>query len=98
MNDDVRKDDAQKDKDLVSRRGFLGMGSTALAAAAMLSASNAAGQVQQPYPATDEKKPYPKKDDRSASAPGPGNPQIDAQNPDSFLPPPSDAGGVQAFK
>src|SRR6202035_2374320 len=28
----------------------------------------------------------------------PGNQEIDAQNPDSFLPPPSDAGGVQTFK
>ena len=34
----------------------------------------------------------------SASAPGPGNPALDAQNPDSFLPPPTDAGGVQTFK
>jgi len=82
--------------ELVSRRGFLGMGSAALAAAGMLSAADAAGQAQQP--ATDEKKPYPTKDSRSASAPGPGNPQIDGQNPDSFLPPPSDAGGVQTFK
>jgi oxalate decarboxylase len=76
-------------KELVSRRGFLGMGSAALAAAGMLSATNAAGQ---------EQKPYPTKDDRSASAPGPGNPALDAQNPDSFLPPSSDAGGVQTFK
>jgi oxalate decarboxylase len=80
-------DDATNDK--VSRRGFLGVGSAALAAAGMLSATGAAGQ---------EQKPYPTKDDRSASAPGPGNPPIDGQNPDSFLPPPSDAGGVQTFK
>ena len=89
----------QVKQDAVSRRGFLGMGSVALAAVGMLSAADAAGQAgQQPYPAKDEKKPYPTKDDRSASAPGPGNQAIDAQNPDSFLPPPSDAGGVQAFK
>jgi len=80
-------DDATND--LFSRRGFLGMGSAALAAAGMLSATAAAGQ---------EQKPYPTKDDRSASAPGPGNPPLDGQNPDSFLPPPSDAGGVQTFK
>jgi oxalate decarboxylase len=73
----------------VSRRGFLGMGPAALAAAGMLSAADAAGQDQKPYPA---------KDGRSASAPGPGNPPLDAQNPDSFFPPPSDAGGVQTFK
>jgi oxalate decarboxylase len=82
MSDDSKKD-------LYSRRGFLGMSSAALAAAGMLSASDSDGQ---------EQKQYPSKDDRSASAPGPGNPAIDAQNPDSFLPPPTDAGGVQTFK
>ena len=81
MSDDMKKD-------AFSRRGFLEMGTAALAAAGMLSA-DAAAQNQ---------KPYPTKDDRSASAPGPGNPAIDAQNPDSFLPPPTDAGGVQTFK
>src|SRR5580698_982863 len=75
-------------KDSVSRRGFLGMGSAALAAAGMLSAEAAA----------QDQKPYPTKSDRSASAPGPGNPALDDQNPDSFLPPPTDAGGVQTFK
>ena len=80
-------DDANKD--VVSRRGFLGMGSAALAAAGMLSAVDASSQLEHPYPA---------KGDRSASAPGPGNPAIDGQNPDSFLPPSSDAGGVQTFK
>lgn len=81
MNDDAKID-------VVSRRGFLGMGSAALAAAGMLSAE-AAGQEQSSYPTKNE---------RSASAPGPGNSAMDAQNPDSFLPPQSDAGGVQAFK
>lgn len=74
-------------KESVSRRGFLGMGSAALAAG-MLSAEAA----------TQEQKQYPAKSDRSASAPGPGNAQIDDQNPDSFLPPQTDAGGVQTFK
>jgi oxalate decarboxylase len=76
-------------KDAVSRRGFLGMGSAALAAAGLMSTASAAGQ---------EQKPYPTKDSRSASAPGPGNTALDGQNPDSFLPPPTDAGGVQTFK
>src|SRR5580698_8771059 len=76
-------------KDTYSRRGFLGVGSAALAAAGMLSAAEAAAQ---------EQKPYPTKSDRSASAPGPGNPPLDDQNPDSFLPPSTDAGGVQTFK
>ncbi len=76
--------------DAVSRRGFIGIGSAALAAAGMLSAAAAEAQEQQ--------HPYPVKCDRSSSAPGPGNPAIDNQNPDSFLPPQTDAGGVQAFK
>jgi oxalate decarboxylase len=75
-------------KDAYSRRGFLGVGSAALAAVGMIS-----GEV-----AAQEEKPYPAKNDRSASAPGPGNSQIDTQNPDSFFPPPTDAGGVQTFK
>ena len=65
------------------------MGSAALAAAGMLSAADADGQ---------EQKPYPTKNDRSSSAPGPGNAALDGQNPDSFLPPPTDAGGVPTFK
>src|ERR1700735_2646121 len=80
-------EDAQKE--MVSRRGFLGMGSVALAATGMLSAVDALAQDQRPSPTKNE---------RSASAPGPGNPPLDDQNPDSFLPPPTDAGGVQTFK
>lgn len=76
-------------KELVTRRGFLGKGSVALAAAGMLKVAEA--EVQ-------EQKPYPTRDDPSASAPGPSNRVLDEQNPDSFLPPSSDAGGVQAFK
>jgi oxalate decarboxylase len=79
-------DDAKND--LFSRRGFLGMGSAALAAAGML-AANASGQ---------EQRAYPTKGDKSSSAPGPGNSVLDQQNPDSFLPPQCDAGGVQTFK
>jgi oxalate decarboxylase len=77
-------------KESYSRRGFLGVGSAAaLAAAGMIAAKEAVAQDQAPYPT---------KNDRSASAPGPGNPEIDNQNPDSFLPPHSDAGAVQTFK
>ena len=86
-------------KDFYSRRGFLGVGSAALTAAGILSATEATAQVQQSYPAkTEEQKPYPSKNDPSASAPGPGNPELDAQNQDSFLPPSTDAVGVQTFK
>src|ERR1700735_1493429 len=80
-------EDAQKE--MVSRRGFLGMGSVALAATGMLSAVDALAQDQTPYPT---------RNDRSTSAPSPGNLPLEAQNPDSFLPPPSDAGGVQTCK
>src|SRR6202163_727031 len=85
-------------KDLFSRRKFLESSSAAIAAAGMLASDAAAQGEKQPYPSNDERKPSPTKDDRSSSAPGPGNPEIDAQNPDSFFPPPTDAGGVQAFK
>ena len=83
-------DDANKDR--FSRRGFLGVSSLALAAAGTLSA-NVAGQDQ-----NQDQKVYPTKGDKSASAPGPGNYPLDSQNPDSFLPPPTDAGGVPTFK
>jgi oxalate decarboxylase len=78
-------------EDRVSRRGFLGMGSAALAAAGMLSAAQASAQEEGP-------KPYPVRGDRNSSAPGPSNAEIDAQNPDSFLPQQTDAGGVATFK
>src|SRR5450631_1045070 len=48
--------------------------------------------------AAQEQHPYPTKGYRSTSAPGPGSPALDTQNPDSFLRPPSDAGGVRTFK
>jgi oxalate decarboxylase len=83
MSDDTKRES-------YSRRGFLGIGyAAALAATAMIAAREAEAQDQAPYPT---------KSDRSASAPGPGNPEIDNQNPDSFLPPQTDAGGVQTFK
>ena len=85
MNDDAKNN-------VISRRGFLGAGSAALAGG-ILFAETAASQDQK-----QDQKTYPTKGDKSSSAPGPGNPQIDAQNPDSFLPPPTDAGGVQTFK
>jgi oxalate decarboxylase len=79
-------DDAKNGR--YSRRGFLGMGSAALAAAGLLSAAEATGQEQS----------YPSKTDRSTSSPVTTNPSLDAQNPDSNLPPATDAGGVQTFK
>src|SRR6201981_813251 len=71
-------------KDMYSRRGFLGIGSAALAAAGM-SVPEAAAQDQ--------------KGNRSTSDPGPGNPSMDAQNPDSQWPPATDSKSlVQTFK
>jgi oxalate decarboxylase len=77
------------EKDTLTRRGFLGVSSGALAAAGMLSVEKAS--AQQPSD-------YKSKADRSASDPGPTNAAMDAANPDSNVPLPTDAGGVQTFK
>ena len=83
MNDDATKN-------IYSRRKFLETGSAGLAAAGMLSAADAAAQDQ---------KPFATKNDRSASDPAPGNPPLNAQNPDSAWPPATDSKSlVQTFK
>jgi oxalate decarboxylase len=74
----------EAEKDGITRRGFLGVGSAALAAAGMRSVENLAGQQAS--------------DDRSQSDPGPTNAPLDAANPDSVVPPATDAGAVQTFK
>jgi oxalate decarboxylase len=79
----------EAEKDVLTRRGFLGVSSAALAAAGMRSVENLAPQ---------ESADYKSKADRSASNPGPTNAALDAANPDSVTPPPTDAGGVQTFK
>ena len=79
----------EKEKDALTRRGFLGVSSGALVAAGILSAEKLAGQDPSAYKA---------KSDRSASDPGPTNPAVDAANPDSNNPVPTDAGGVETFK
>src|SRR5271168_3419686 len=75
-------------KEQLSRRGFLGVGSAALATAVgALSVSGAAAQEQS------------KTGDRSKSDPGPANPDLDGQNPDSIWPPSTDSKSlVQTFK
>jgi oxalate decarboxylase len=78
----------ETEKDVLTRRGFLGVSSAALAAAGMLSTENLAAQDID----------YKAKTDRSASDPGPTNPALDAANPDSSNPVITDAGGVQTFK
>jgi oxalate decarboxylase len=73
------------EKDTLSRRGFLEVSSGALAAG-VLSAND-----------QDQQKPTPSSD-RARSDPGPTNTALDAANPDSVSPPPTDAGGVLTFK
>lgn len=79
-------------KEHLSRRGFLGAGSAALATAVgALSAGSAALQAQ-----SEAQKAA---GDRSKNDPGPGNPGLDAQNPDSAWPPSTDSKSlVQTFK
>src|SRR6266581_242780 len=65
-------------RDKFTRRGFLGIGSAALAVAGIVPAIAA---------------------DKSRSDPGPGNPALDAQNPDSMWPPSTDSKSlVPTFK
>src|SRR6202167_4013225 len=72
-----------------SRRGFLGFGGAVVGAAALLSTPEARAQGQPGAQSTA---------DRRNSDPGPANPALDVQNPDSIAPPSTDAGSVQAFK
>jgi len=75
-------------KNQFSRRGFLGIGSTALATVAgSLALSSAMAQENQ------------LRTGRSATGPGPTNQTLDTQNPDSAWPPGTDSKSlVQAFK
>ncbi len=75
-----------------SRRGFLGIGSAALATVAgSLAVSSAMAQEGQPAAKIGT--------DRSATDPGPANSPLNAQNPDSAWPPATDSKSlVQNFK
>ncbi len=79
-------------KNQFSRRGFIGIGSAALATVAGgLAVSGAMAQEGQ--------KPGNARTDRSATDPGPANSPQDGQNPDSTWPPDTDSKSlVQAFK
>jgi oxalate decarboxylase len=77
----------ESEKDGLTRRGFLGVSSAALAAAGIRSLENLPGQE-----ASESKS------DKSKSDPGPKNASLDAANPDSVDPPLTDAGAVQTFK
>jgi oxalate decarboxylase len=85
----------ESEKDVLSRRGFLGVSSAALAAAGVFSLNQTGQDPKQSAPQHEEG--Y-KPGDRSTSDPGPTNPALDAANTSSTLPPPTDAGGVQTFK
>jgi len=79
-------------KDQLSRRGFLGVGSAALAAVAggLAVSSTLAQEGQQAGNG---------RTDRSATDPGPANNGLDPQNPDSAWPPPTDSKSlVPTFK
>jgi oxalate decarboxylase len=80
---------SDNEKDQVSRRGFLGVGSAAVAAAVgALSASDAVAQNSSQ--ATGG---------HTGTDPGPANSPLDAQNPDSIWPPSTDSKSlVQNFK
>src|SRR6185437_5940028 len=69
-------------------RGFLEIGSTALAAAGAFSAIQASAQEQN---ASSRR-------DRKISDPVQENDPMEAQNPDSVRPPSTDAGSVPTFK
>src|SRR5881394_3033336 len=77
------------EKERWTRRGFLGASSAALAAGVM-TANNAAAQIQDSAQKAQG--------DRRRSEPVQKNPALDAQNADSVNPPPTDAGGVPTFK
>src|SRR5271156_744964 len=85
--------ETEETNEQLSRRGFLGVGSAALGAAvgalAVSSAAAAQEQSQTQKPAGD----------RSKTDPGPANPGLDGQNPDSIWPPSTDSKSlVQTFK
>jgi oxalate decarboxylase len=77
-------------QDKYTRRRFLEIGSAAVAAAGALSAANAAGQSAETIRKAQT--------NRSSSDPVAQNAYLDAQNPDSNTPLPTDHGAVQTFK
>jgi oxalate decarboxylase len=95
MNDKYMENQACKDESNdsgISRRGFLSIGSAALATAAGTWAVNGAT-------AQDRQQTAGGQSDRSKSDPGPSNRPLDTQNPDSEWPPDTDSQSlVRTFK
>src|ERR1700688_2288582 len=89
MSESTEEKTGQKtENEVITRRGFIGVGSAALAAAGILTGSAATGQ-----------EPGNSKQDRSKSDPGPKDAPLDAHNPDSTWPPATDSKSlVQTFK
>ena len=83
----------ETDENRWTRRGFLGASSAALAAASVFGPDKTEAAA-----ARDDGSRVDPRQDRSASNPGPTNAPLDAANPSSSLPVPTDAGGVQTFK
>ena len=77
----------ESNENKLSRRNFLEASSVALAAAGVNSVAG--------VPAQDPSQPGYQ---RRKSDPGPANTELDGQNPSSFDPPTTDAGGVPPFK
>jgi oxalate decarboxylase len=78
----------EQQKEVLTRRGFIGVGSATIAAAGILSGSAATGQEQEKT-----------KQGRSKSDPGPKDAGLDAANPDSEWPPATDSKSlVPTFK
>lgn len=75
--------------DKYTRRKFLELGSGAVAGAGVMAMT---AQAQSARYGDQAQK------DKATSDPGPTNQVIDAQNPGSFIPPPTDSGAVQTFK
>lgn len=78
-----------RDKDGMSRRNFL-----ASSAALATTVGTLAGTAAAEHGQESARRP----DDKSKSDPGPTNAALDAQNPSSATPPPTDAGAVPVFK
>lgn len=82
----------EKEQKQVSRRGFLSLSSAAVAATA--------GMLSMPSLAEGQSTPSGVKTGRTKtlSDPGPTDKDLDRANPDSSIPPLTDAGGVATFK
>jgi oxalate decarboxylase len=81
--------DTDNSNDQVSRRGFMGISSAALAAA--VTAFSASAAVAQ-----DQKSSQNASGDRGKSDPGPANAPLDSENPDSIWPPSTDSKSLVA--